>query len=1005
MTTPVQAPQADQPKSDYASPIGRVTLLSLFKEFGRGPRIIGFFGLYEELKDVYDSEAIPENPGYVYKFRMGLADITRALKTLEARNKTEVRSADIITLLRRLDTGMALSSMQWRVLINDYSDSIQAIAADRKIYLRTRAMPGVGPVRWLRLQKATPRESEREALRGTDPDLYERTRKSEEQRLQVREAIKARIVGDGLQPDTKLIMGRPMNIGVDPIGQTTVYDEDGFVGSVPDFMEKVRVTNKALEELRRVNPVGGSWYTRLDPFRKYKPEEVDAFDGPISFVALTDDSAKQVALTRIYPTKLINGEQVVCAGRFKGFWVPELVNAAGRQVEGSVFYYDPDTSRIKKREMKNPDGSVIINKTLEPYVTLDRGKLLLRISGQVMFAPARQAVAKLPLPDLEKIKGSQLQLWRFEPKDFGAIRDAIGSVALSNSAAKFLQAYFDDLTRAEQAAESGDLSRYDSSELGLALPVRHHVKKAVAWLDANGSQGICALDTGMGKTVTAIASIQNLRRQGARGRFLFVCEKDLLGNLPKEIYKFLPRDAADELMGLVDAITYLQFSKNREIDPTYGDDYTAIFFDEAHIRLKKKTAKVHKAVTAVKCKHKIMMTASPQVRSPLEVFTMVAAVKGVDLNTPAGRRLEAGFIARFCETVGGRVIGVKTSDPSILREFRTWVKRNLFYEDKRSGTGDAKLGDLVQETEVVTMPPELEAVYRDTMSELLSGLKQVAVQRFEGDVALAVESAKVTLRGPLSRLTKLSDTPDRLVPGVSNPKLDRATQLVERHISGRTLLFTESKDLAQDTFERMKKTYPGRSHALGLVGTIVLANGATGEDSKFTSRIYTDLETGRKIPKEEWKTFILTNVIQKDPTILTMVLTGSYALGQNLQSFGNVIHLDRDDWSNEIMKQRTARAWRSGNSDPVNEYTLDLVYEDADGGVNGDTTLDEIRRVIQGIDARLFQEVVLDSQSERLGLEWLEILQQKSSLHQLDRKMVERALSPYAKQLGLQESK
>ena len=263
----------------------------------------------------------------------------------------------------------------------------------------------------------------------------------------------------------------------------------------------------------------------------------------------------------------------------------------------------------------------------------------------------------------------------------------------------------------------------------------------------------------------------------------------------------------------------------------------------------------------------------------------------------------------------------------------------------------------------------------------------------------------MTLRGPLSRLTKLSDTPDRLVPGVSNPKLDRATQLVERHISGRTLLFTESKDLAQDTFERMKKTYPGRSHALGLVGTIVLANGATGEDSKFTSRIYTDLETGRKIPKEEWKTFILTNVIQKDPTILTMVLTGSYALGQNLQSFGNVIHLDRDDWSNEIMKQRTARAWRSGNSDPVNEYTLDLVYEDADGGVNGDTTLDEIRRVIQGIDARLFQEVVLDSQSERLGLEWLEILQQKSSLHQLDRKMVERALSPYAKQLGLQESK
>ena len=76
MTTPDFDVQEGQPKSDLAAPIGRVVLLALLKEFGRSPRILEFFGLYEELKDVYDSEVIPEEPGFVYKFRIGLQTIS-----------------------------------------------------------------------------------------------------------------------------------------------------------------------------------------------------------------------------------------------------------------------------------------------------------------------------------------------------------------------------------------------------------------------------------------------------------------------------------------------------------------------------------------------------------------------------------------------------------------------------------------------------------------------------------------------------------------------------------------------------------------------------------------------------------------------------------------------------------------------------------------------------------------------------------------------------------------
>ena len=73
--------------------------------------------------------------------------------------------------------------------------------------------------------------------------------------------------------------------------------------------------------------------------------------------------------------------------------------------------------------------------------------------------------------------------------------------------------------------------------------------KALAWMEANGDRGICALDTGMGKTVTAIASMMNLdmrgKSEGTNGRYLYVCEKDLLGNLVGEFYKFLEKPVAD----------------------------------------------------------------------------------------------------------------------------------------------------------------------------------------------------------------------------------------------------------------------------------------------------------------------------------------------------------------------------------------------------------------------------------------------------------------------------
>jgi hypothetical protein len=349
-----------------------------------------------------------------------------------------------------------------------------------------------------------------------------------------------------------------------------------------------------------------------------------------------------------------------------------------------------------------------------------------------------------------------------------------------------------------------------------------------------------------------------------------------------------------------------------------------------------------------------------------------------------------------------------------------WVKRNLFFSDKRdadvgegelpeTGRGAPRPGaptgrDIRRETISVTMTPEIEKAYRREMRLVKRGLRE-ALKVYKEQPELAYESVSRALRRPLATLTKLADTPDQVIPGAPNLKVDRAVEIIRQNMGKRVLMWTDSKQLAEDVFSRMQETFPGMGHVLGQTGHIKYA-GLTGEEEKFTGRKYTDPETGRKIPKDEWKTFVLTKILgmgndKTSKQVRTAVLTGSFAVGQNLQSFEVVVHMDRDDWNSETMKQRTARAWRAGNKQPVDEYTLDMTYQTV-ADKEADDTLDDIRRIIQGLDEKMFDQVVLESQVERLGAEWLEIKKQRSALYEIDRRMMEQLLSPYAKHQGFE---
>ena len=148
-----------------------------------------------------------------------------------------------------------------------------------------------------------------------------------------------------------------------------VFDDDGSVASREDYTRKVDAENDAHKGLSKINQLvrkkrGGKGFAYIDPaeLRSVSRMEFEEAFGrnpkPDEYVALTDDPYKSTALTKIYPVKDFHGKQVITAGRFKGYYVADLVNRAGRMIEGSSTYYNPATGELDRREVTNDDGSV-----------------------------------------------------------------------------------------------------------------------------------------------------------------------------------------------------------------------------------------------------------------------------------------------------------------------------------------------------------------------------------------------------------------------------------------------------------------------------------------------------------------------------------------------------------------------------------------------------------------------------------------------------------------------
>jgi len=1198
------APEGDEDEPKLLPGFSRPIMQRLRKAFT--PKGLEFFNFYGLLKSINRGYPIPDD--LRMQFRRATNRLNQITSPVDGKNVSpaitnqiaELRSDLNIHFARLVRQGM-LSPTHWRQLNELFVPLLIQVARDKEIYLKPRQK---GMERWAIFFPLSPKQQRREKMRDTDPESYALTVKRKKTLAEIDENIEAHMKAQGLVIERKPLAGKPILVGIDPkTKEHVILARDGteFRGPPPvrvinpetgkekwnwdgtaeqQYSQHMRGKDKARTRLALIS-------TRTEvPLKKMRmltEGEVDALDGDVQWDALTDDLAKQGKLTRVFPTKVTQvpildeegdvlryeGVKVIVGGRYKGIFLDDMVNGLGRMIEGTAYTYSPISGR-KGKAPKRIDPA-----QREPYTTVadmtetmvikgkrvkkKTKKLFMRISGRNTDKEIRDAIKALacnvPSPkgnciqsiSYHKVPGSRAAEFYFDPKDYATIMDNLAGMSLSQSAMEMMQKYTQEQAYSDRATTEENLPHYTAEAIGGFRPRTKLIdkqKQALAWLDANGGSGVCALDTGIGKTLTAIAAMQKLLRDGmaeegasyttpdgeeieTNGRFLYVCPRHLKGNLPSQAVKFMSDPAA--LRERVDIMDYKEFGraqkhgripKNSRLrkqqfwkDRGYRFDakfYISIYFDEAHQL--KGTNQASKAALKLWHPRKVCFTASPMDKEPMEAYILAAVSNNIRTfslpgdnaaQTQAVREAQAvkrRFKKRYCETVGGDVVGVK-EDPSLKRELDQWVKRNVFYAEKSDVVDpEGKVLDKPTRTPVaIEMDPTVQNAYQTLTRQFSKTMFGLAKKWTEGGGAGTggedvKRFARLEFRPVVKLMRDLSNRPEKALETIAtmvgtnrmpdgepiprilsrvvtkwrkmateaelrevarqmeNPKLQEAERIVTQKLAqtqrgpnpSRALLFADDPEFCMDAVKFLGQKMGGKV-AVALKDKIYIYQGTTPlkevvfertpsmRDRLVKSVTKADFDKGGKVSviplplrkkkykphplvrrnmtdnkyyrPDMWQSFAFEQVIGPDQGIKAVVLLGSeYAYGLNLQMFDTVIHLDRDSAQSETMKQRTARAWRQGQKNPVDEFTLDATYsaDDDDGKPRDehDLTLDQIKAAQQAVGKKVFDDIMIESMKTELGGKWAEMVQRDASLADLDDKVAELMMSPFVGKSG-----
>lgn len=872
--------------------------------------------------------------------------------------------------------------------------------------------------------------------------------------------LEAAAIADGtpeLDPEAPVVLAGVPGIAVDiTSGRRFVYD---FHGEVKDVLTLEQLVARHVRDAK--DEEGRGKALEADPrsladLRSLTDKGLDRLAGPVTFVALEERG--KTSLARVYPTRWYKapGELVrrrmICDGPFRGIYLEDL--ASKLSARDRAFAYDPKQGALGPFAPKEGEPLVTTAMVRERGQKVE--KLYVRIPFEREWTEVRQALRRLSelQPAITYREGTKNCGFYFDPGSYGAVRDVLRGLVLTPPALAKLEGYFDALVAVELAAADKNLGRHTAEAIGgfrktlrdaegreRKVETTYWQKKALAWLEARGHKGVISLDTGMGKTLVAIAAMQELReRHGVKGPFLVVCPPALRGNVPKEIHKFLDERSAKALTDDLVVMSYPELVKVMKTGEWKGkpfkpETYGAVFFDEAQWLKNPKSTRT-KAALALEHPRTICLTASPMENSPMEAYVLACVANNIDLNDrTAGRehrRRMRKFKELYCETLGGRILGVKQKvellpevviDPK--HDLYTWVRSNLFFADKKMD--DTKLTALRLSTETLVMPRGMEVEYRKKSRRILNVMRgMVSMYRDKGVAREYVDEKGRTRKdiNPLARNKNISQMFGVKFAGVIRDlnelgnvpaKIDRAAELIwkrlEANPKSRAVLFSDSSRYVLESARLLSERIPGKVHAACLGKEIRLfqdgkeLDAYRGHALPFVEAEHrrdptkpADAADNRIWPATDWQQFVLGEILGKSPEVVTATMLGPvYQQGQNLQWANTGVHLDRDSWNRENTKQREARLWRKGQTQKVEFYNVDWVYKKPRDRF--DRTLDEIRQLYEEVAEDLFHQIIEVPQKEtKLGAEWSAV--RKTATFDIDREMLLLGVVPTAKQAG-----
>ena len=378
------------------------------------------------------------------------------------------------------------------------------------------------------------------------------------------------------------------------ISSKTIVLED-----YPTVVGNKIVYGKRKVQIAEFKYAGGVKYTPTH-YKELLKEALQRISLGRSRESLTPDQEKRVLTPKFREIKGVSGItktlqlctlkdqdgediEIIVSGRYAGYELDAILNMEGRFFEGGYFIKDIQTGESQKvalpRMVFDNEGNVSTTiekevakdqweyeqRLIEPYISLNpvTKKLVLGIPGSTMGTVDKKIMRNLASKVTtinekrdSRIKSDRIQglnpFFTFEPEDFETIRESLGSIAMSATASKFIDEYYEGLRAKENSMTVENTERFTPESLGGfvsetgrgTFKFNNKQREAAAWLEASNMRGVIALDTGVGKTLTALMAIKNaineeMAQGGKERRFLYVSPKSLVGNLKGEVKAFM----------------------------------------------------------------------------------------------------------------------------------------------------------------------------------------------------------------------------------------------------------------------------------------------------------------------------------------------------------------------------------------------------------------------------------------------------------------------------------